>query len=92
MNEPLTQIGRVALRREGMWWVGYYALPDTMQDAIELGRIRMTAAEENQSVKAGFISLMRVLVADIIEERTGVRPTWPNEPQPAPEHERAGQA
>lgn len=35
------QIGRLALRREGKWWAAYYAMPDTMNGALPLGRIRM---------------------------------------------------
>jgi hypothetical protein len=92
MREGMTQIGRGAFRREGRWWVAYYAMPDTMKEAIELGRIRMAAVEQNPKVKDGFIALVRELIADIIEESTGVRPTWPDAPQPAPEHERAGEA
>jgi hypothetical protein len=34
--------------------------------------------------------MMREAVADILEEMTGHRPTWPDGPQPAPQHERAG--
>jgi len=34
---------------------------------------------------------MRDIVADIIQEQFGVRPTWDSD-TPAPEHERAGHA
>ncbi len=32
----LTQVGRIAFRQEGNLWNAYYALPDTMEDAIHL--------------------------------------------------------
>jgi len=88
-----TQIGRLAFRQEGEWWNAYYALTDTMEGAIPLGSIRLTAvtraSPRNAYNKQAFIDLMRNLVADIIEEKSGTRPTW-GEPHRAPEHERAG--
>jgi len=88
MNEQ-AQIGRLALRAEGPWWVAYYAMPNTMVDAIELGRIKMTAVMPRPARKQQFMDTMRDVVADIIEERVGTRPTWGGA-QEAPEHERAG--
>lgn len=89
MSEPMTQVGRLALRHEGDNWVAYYALTDTMQDAIFLGSIRMGAVVDNPQRKQAFMDLMRDLVSDLIEEKTGIRPSWGG-PQSAPEHERAG--
>ena len=45
------EIGRLALRAEGEWWNAYYAMPDTMDRAIHLGSIRLSAAERPQSSK-----------------------------------------
>ena len=89
MNE-LAQVGRLALRHEGDNWNAYYALPDTMKDPIFLGSIRMGAVVGQLERKQAFMDLMRDVVSDIIEESTGIRPTWGG-PQTAPEHERAGQ-
>lgn len=95
-SPELRKIGRLALRREGKYWCAYYAMPDTMNGALPLGRIRMTLVEgegRRHSVnKQQFMDLMREAVSDIIEAATGVRPTWPTGPQGAPEHERAGNA
>lgn len=88
-GEPLAQIGRLALRHEGEWWNAYYAMPGTMDRAIPLGSVRMTAVMQNPKVKQGFMDLMRELVGDMIEKQTGVRPIWPGA-KPAPEHERSG--
>jgi hypothetical protein len=87
----LSQIGRLALRVEGSWWVAYYAMPNTMAGSITLGRIRMRFVADPRR-KDAFIALMREAVGDVIEERIGVRPQWPNPPQVAPEHERSGSA
>jgi hypothetical protein len=84
------QIGRVALREEGDRWNAYYATPDSMEDAILLASIRISAVQ-NPDRKQAFMDLVRNIVADTIEEATGQRPIW-NEPQVAPEHERAGHA
>jgi hypothetical protein len=86
---PDNQIGRLALRVEGNFWNAYYAMPGTMKDAIFLGSIQLRFVE-NKKRKDVFMVLMREAVADIIEEITGTRPTWPNPPQPAPESERSG--
>lgn len=84
------QVGRLALRVEGDNWNAYYALPDTMQDPIFLGSIRMGAVTRDPARKQAFMDLMRDVVSDLIEDATGIRPTWGG-PQTAPEHERAGQ-
>lgn len=85
------QIGRLAMRVEGDKWTAYYAMPDTMEDAVYLGQIAMRFVADPER-KAAFMSLMRDVVADLIEEACGQRPTWPDGPRPAPEHEKAGRA
>jgi hypothetical protein len=80
------KIGRLALRKEGDNWSAYYALPDTMEGALPLASIRMNAVQRIER-KNAFMALMQDIVADLIEEIVGDRPTW-NEPEAAPEHER----
>ena len=84
-------IGRLALREEGDDWNAYYAFPDTMQDAVPLGSIKMRFVRANEDCKVRFIHLMREIVGDIIEATIGVRPVW-GDPQGAPEAERSGRA
>jgi len=84
------QIGRLALRQEGDKWVGYFAQTNTMEGALWLGSIAMGAVQDAKR-KQVFMDLMRSVVADIIEDKMGVRPTWGG-PQTAPEHERSGRA
>jgi hypothetical protein len=88
--EPSVKIGRLAMRHEGTFWNAYYALPDTMDDALPLGSIAVRFIAGNEERKTAFMSLMREAVSDLIEEQTGQRPTWPEGVQPAPHHERAG--
>jgi len=85
------QIGRLAMRHEGNNWNAYYALPNEMSGAIFLGSITMQAVVNNEDRKKQFMHMMRDIVADIIQEQFGVRPTWDSD-TPAPEHERAGHA
>lgn len=85
------QIGRLAMRHEGEFWNAYYAMPGTMTGAILLGSIQMKFVEE-KTRKDAFMNLMREAVADILEAAVGTRPSWPDGPRPAPEHERAGHA
>lgn len=86
----LQKIGRLAMRHEGANWNAYYAMPGTMVGAIFLGSICIAALHNNEERKAAFMGMMRDIVADVIEMETGQRPTWPDGPQAAPEHERAG--
>lgn len=84
------KMGRLALRHEGAMWRAYYALPDTMAGAIELGSIAMRFVLTNEERKIAFIAVMCEALADVIEEEFGVRPTFPEGVQPAPEIERGG--
>jgi hypothetical protein len=85
------QVGRLAFRVEVDWWVAYYAHPDTMADALELGRVRLLIVEDCRA-KELFMALMRDAVSAIIKDATGADPIWPDPPRPAPENERAGKA
>jgi len=89
MNTSIVQVGRLAMRVEGDNWSAYYALPDSIADSIFLGSIRMGAVANNPERKEAFMLMMRDIVSDIIEEKTGHRPTWGG-PRTAPEHERSG--
>jgi hypothetical protein len=92
MTAKSITIGRLAMRIEGNFWNAYYAMPNTMDDAILLGSIQMRFVEVGDR-KSVFMDLMREAVSDILEELTGQRPTWPEpEGQPAPESERSGHA
>ncbi len=90
--DKLSQVGRIALREEGPNWVAYYAKPDTMDDAIFLGSIVMSAVtgRENKKRKLAFMSLMRSIITDSIKKQTGKSPVWGE--KLAPEHERSGNA
>lgn len=78
------------MRVEGDWWVAYYALPDTMNGAIEIGRIRMGIVMDPKR-KAAFMDLAFDAVRDFIEGATGGQVIG-REERAAPEHERAGRA
>ena len=91
MTDPTVKIGRLALRQEGDNWNAYYMLPDSNEAPLVLGSIRMAAVVGHDDRKLIFMNLMRDFVGDIIEEATGIRPTWGG-PERAPEHERAGSA
>jgi hypothetical protein len=76
------KIGRLALRVEGDDWKAYYAPPDTMRGATFLGSIKMRFVQ-NETHKKMFMDLMRMAMADLIEETIGERPDW-EEPKTAP--------
>lgn len=88
-SEQLKQTGRLAMRHEGNFWNAYFALPETMDGSIFIGSIAMAAVVDNDKRKKAFMQLMWNFVADILEDKIGVRPTH-GDVQRAPEHERAG--
>lgn len=78
---------RLALRAEGNFWNAYAADMNTMEGAIFIGSISLTAAQD-ATIKSDFMALMQrtfeVLLPLPIER-------W-NPPQDAPPHERSGNA
>lgn len=86
-NQP----GRIAYRVEGSWWVAYYALPNTMEGAIEIARIRMAVVDPNDDRKVTFMSLIQGFITEFLSSTTGEAPNW-LDPVKAPEHEKAGRA
>jgi len=85
----LEKIGRIAYRAEGDNWVAWYASTNTMDQAVYLGTIKLVFVQ-NEERRRTFVELMRDCVGDMFEAEYGMRPSWPDEPGPAPEHERAG--
>jgi hypothetical protein len=83
---------RLAFRVEGDRWNAYLAQRNTMDGAIWMGSILMTAVTDNPVRKDDFIALMQMAMGDVIEGALGARPTWPDPPERAPEHERSGSA
>jgi hypothetical protein len=60
--------GRLALRRKSDWWVAFFAPPDSMKGAIELGRMPIAAlhSERGDAHKAAFLALMAAIVEDVL--------------------------
>jgi len=90
-SKTTVPLGRVALRKEGRLWVAYYALPDTMDDAIFIASIRMSAVANHSERKRIFIDLVQDYVKDILEETPGVKVEMWGEIE-APTHEKTGNA
>ena len=83
-----TKIGRLKARVEGDWWVFSYSLDSG--DSRELGRIHMGLVTREDR-KRQTLALFSDVAGDFIEAAIGIRPEF-NNPQPAPEHEKAGRA
>jgi hypothetical protein len=91
MEQNMNQkVGRLALRVEGNWWVAYYAKPNTMDGAIEMGRIAISIVHD-ENRKHAFMEIMKSAIGDFIENKSGTRPDFWDE-TPAPENEKAGRA
>lgn len=67
------KIGRLALRHEGSWWNAYYAMPDTMQGAILVAKIRFTAVDGKPARRDAFIALAREAIGDTSSSRRSAR-------------------
>lgn len=89
MKGEKVQVGRLAMRQEGMSWNAYYAENDTMEDAIFLGSIQMAIVERSAEMKAKFMQLMREVIRSAFLQGSDAAPDWGGE-VPAPEHERSG--
>ncbi len=87
----MAELGRLAMRVEGDWWVAYCAKINTMDGAIELGRIRMTVAEV-PAIKAATLEYFKLVFSKMFQGATGLKLDWPTAERPAPEHEKAGRA
>lgn len=85
----LSQVGRVAFRVEGDNWNVYWALPDTMEDAVFIASTRFATVNGKPERKKQFMAFIRAAIGDIFEEQYGKRPEWPDpDGKPAPDHER----
>lgn len=85
------EMGRLALREEGNYWVAYYAMPDTMDEAIELARIHMGLVISNPERKELFMLMLSDCLNELVEDATGIKPAH-NGFKPAPESERCKNA
>jgi len=81
---------RLAIRAEGEYVNAYFADEHTMEGAVLLASLKRSIAE------AGMFEpwrlLMQEALAVMVQSATGVRCEYPEEPRPAPEHERSGRA
>lgn len=89
MSKPKQNVGRLAFRVEGDWWVCYYAKPNTMDGAIRMATIAMGIVRDAER-KEIFMGLMRNALGEFLEEHFGEVATWKTET--APESERSGSA
>jgi hypothetical protein len=59
---------RIAMRgTDDGWWVGMMAPIDSMENTLELGRIRLRAAE-NEDIRRAFIEVLKMLMVDVAKE------------------------
>lgn len=80
---------RLALRVEGNFWNAYVARTSSMDGAILIGSIVMTAIRENPERKALFMELMKGIVEEALTVGGVVVEGW-SAPMGAPESERGG--
>jgi len=83
---------RLAIRSEGNMVSAYLAYSDSMADATLLGSIRRGLVKEHPALFDEWRLLMQSALGQVVEDALGVKPVWPREPVPAPEHERSGRA
>lgn len=85
----VNELGKIALRREGKWWVAHWQAGDRQ---VELARVRINLAEGDERVKKAFIDFAMTAFASAVKNSgIGEIAAW-NDPTPAPESERGGNA
>lgn len=89
MSEKL-KVGRIAIRAEGDLVVARYAEADTMDGAIFLSSMSKAAADACPEAFQLFLTLNRTVVGRLFEFAGVKGPVEWQEPERAPEHERAG--
>ena len=82
---------RLTFRVEGLWWNCYLAPPNSMEGAIKLGSILMSAVEDSAECKQLFMLAIQAAFDAFARSELGVIPAW-SEPTIGPENERAGRA
>lgn len=80
---------RLAMRAEGEWWNAYAARTATMDGAILLGSVRITAMQTVERRQV-FMGLMQEVLTGYLAEMGAQVADWST--RPAPEHERSGRA
>lgn len=80
----LHDVGRLAFRVEGDWWVAYWALPDKMEGALELARVQLAIVHGHPWRKSQFMKMLEHFIKEMFP---GVQAF---DVKQAPEHERAG--
>jgi hypothetical protein len=83
----LQEVGRLAMRVEGNFWGAYWAKPDTMEGAVQLGTIAMDIVKDEKR-KQAFLGIMHSYLSEMIEKQTGVKQAT-FRTKPAPESERS---
>lgn len=83
---------RIAIRTEGEWVRAYFAAPDTMEGAQEIATIRRSLLNgSNGPVYIAWRNTLRIAFDQLsLALFGGVPATWREDP--APEHERMGEA
>ncbi len=85
---PMKDLGRLAMRVEGDWWVAYWAAPNSMKRSTEIARLRMSLAAD-PVLKEAFLGFCQSAMSVTIKAATGKTPGW-NDPVGAPEQEKSG--
>ncbi len=69
--------GRLAFRREGIYWVCYFAQLGTMDDASEIGRIIHRIIEADPMLRLKFMEVCKEALSVACRESLGAEPEWP---------------
>jgi len=85
----IPEFGRLAMRVEGDWWVAYFANPNTMDRALQIGRVHMSVAGIH---KDETLEYFKGVVSKMVKTAAGHDLVWPNAPRTAPEHEKVGRS
>lgn len=81
------KVGRLAFRREGLFWNCYLAGAESMEGSYYIGSILHRVIDENDEIKQRFMAVMRETLVYIVKEALGEEVEVGDE-EPAPEKDR----
>jgi hypothetical protein len=91
-EQKLQKVGRIAFREEGNLWNAYWALPNTMEDAILIASVKMGVVRSNADLKQAFMEFVRLAASRLLGEQFGDGVAEWQDPVLAPVSEKSGNA
>lgn len=78
--ENFVRAGRLMFRVQEDMWIAYFGV-DGDEEIVRLGAISVNAIGQSDERKQAFMTLMKEVTSDLLEEVLGERIVWPHDPE-----------